>query len=161
VFEFFGDLVGAEVFNPVRRMTGKVVANPAAALATAKGFDLVVDLETIANIAEGTPEFQSVEQRLIELVPAVRKVAGVSHLISDQDVLNAICQPDQPLAIEPLLDGLTEQQQIDCSVEHWQRTSAMPLWIATSSMRFAIHTGHYLRRACAESRFFTGTSASR
>ncbi len=113
VFEFFGDLVGAEVYNPIRRFTGKSVANPAADLATARGFDLIADLETIANVAEGTPEFQSVEQRLFELVPAVRKAAGVSHLISDQDVLNAICQPDQPLAIEPLLDGLTEQQQIE------------------------------------------------
>ena len=113
VFEFFGDLVGAEVFNPARRFTGKVVANPAVTLATEKGFDLVADLEAIANISEGTPEFQCVEQRLIELVPAVRKAAGVSHLISDQDVLNAICQPDRPVAIEPLLDGLSEQQQIE------------------------------------------------
>jgi hypothetical protein len=113
VFEFFGDLVGAEVFNPVRRFSGKAVANPAVALASAKGFDLVADLEAIASIAEGTPEFQAVEQRLIELVPSVRKAAGVSHLISDQEVLNAICQPDRPVAIEPLLDGLTEQQQIE------------------------------------------------
>jgi hypothetical protein len=113
VFEFFGDLVGAEVFNPARRLTGKVVINPAADLATARGFDLIADLEAIANVTDGTPEFQAVEQRLFDLVPAVRKAAGVSHLIGDQDLLNAICQPEQPLAVEPLLDGLTEQQQID------------------------------------------------
>ena len=47
MFEFFGDLVGAEVFNPVRRFTDNVAANPAAALATAKGFDDI--LEAIRN----------------------------------------------------------------------------------------------------------------
>jgi len=113
VFEFFGDLIGVPVFNPARRMSGKVVANPAIALATSKGFDLVHDLDTLAHTAEGTPEFQAIEQRLIELVPKVRKAADVSYLISDQDVLNAICQPDQPVAVEPVLENLAERQQIE------------------------------------------------
>jgi hypothetical protein len=112
-FEFFGDLIGADLFNPARRLSGKVVANPATELAAAQGFDLINALDIIANTAEGDPEFQVIEQRLIEMVPAVRKAAGVSHLISDQDVLNAICQPDQRMAIEPILDGLSEGKQIE------------------------------------------------
>lgn len=175
VFEFFGDLVGAEVFNPVRRFTGKVVANPAAALATAKGFDLVADLETIANIAEGTPEFQSVEQRLVELVPAVRKAAGVSHLISDQGVLNAICQPDQPLAIEPLLEGLTEQQQIellrgtlsahisdatlDCDILDAIRNPHGPLFAAGLCRVQVLHRN--IRVPLSEALFFSASSLGR
>lgn len=175
VFESFGDLVGAEVFNPVRRMTGKVVANPAVDLAIAKGFDLVADLETIANIPEGAPEFQSVEQRLVELVPVVRKAAGVSHLISDQDVLNAICQPDQPLAIEPLLEGLSEQQQIelfratlaahisdatlDCDILEAIRNPHGPLYAAGLCQVQVLHRN--IRVPLREALFFSASSLGR
>ncbi len=175
VFEFFGDLVGAEVFNPVRRMTGKVVSNPAAELAAARGFDLVADLATIANIAEGTAEFQSVEERILELVPAVRKAAGVSHLISDQDLLDAICQPNQPLSIEPLLDGLSEQQQIelfrgtlsahisdatlDCDILEAIRNPHAPLYAAGLCRVQVLHRN--LRVPPREALFFSASSLGR
>jgi hypothetical protein len=174
-FEFFGDLVGAEVFNPARRLTGKVVINPAADLATARGFDLIADLEAIANVTEGTPEFQAVEKRLFDLVPAVRKAAGVSHLIGDQDLLNAICQPEQPLAVEPLLDGLTEQQQIglfrgslsahiseatlDCDILEAIRNPHRPLFAAGLCRVQVLHRN--VRVPLKEALFFSASSLGR
>jgi hypothetical protein len=112
IFEYFGKLVGANVFNPARELCGKSIPNPAASLAKESGFDLLSDLGVLAETAEGSPEYSQIEERLINLVPVLRERTCASAAISDQDLLNAICQPELPLVIEPPLNGLPEDEQI-------------------------------------------------
>ena len=112
VFENFGNLVGATVYNPAREFTGKTTPNPAPEMAKERGFDLAGDLDLLARTAEGSREYLAIEERLVALVPAVRERTCASSAISDQDLLNAICQPYLPLTVEPPLDSLAEAEQI-------------------------------------------------
>jgi len=112
LFEDFGGLVGAHVFNPARELSGRSISNPVAELAKELGFDLAADLAVLTGTAEGSPEYSQIEERLVSLVPVLRERTCASSAISDQDLLNAICQPELPLLIEPPLDCLPEGEQI-------------------------------------------------
>jgi len=112
VFEHFGDLIGAPVSNPARKLDGKLVSNPAVDLATERGIDLIADLARISQTAEGSPEFLSVEQKIIDLIPDYRKRTGASEAITDQDLICAICEYDKPVMIEPALKDLSESEQL-------------------------------------------------
>jgi hypothetical protein len=112
VFEFFGGLTGANVFNPARKLVGRTIANSAVELAWENGIDLAGDLSLLANTTEGSPEFQAIERRVIELVPAFRQRLNASPGISDQDLLNALCHYEQPVAIEPAIQLLPDGEQV-------------------------------------------------
>lgn len=112
IFEYFGGLVGVEVFNVSRKLGGKQVPNPAIEVAQAAGIDLKADLEKAAETLEGDPRFLEIEQRLTSLVPAYRQVVGASVSISDEDLLRAICQPERKVQIEPGLGDQAEPIQI-------------------------------------------------
>ena len=112
LFEDFSHCVGANVFNPARLLNERTAPNPAIELAQEMGFDLVSDLAVLAETSEGSPEYAGIEQRLIGLVPALREKTGASTAIGDQDLLNAICQPEMPVAIQPSLDSFDEAEQI-------------------------------------------------
>jgi hypothetical protein len=113
IFEYFGNLVGAHVFNPARKLGGKTIANPAVELAQESGINLVADLAALAQTQEGTSAFQEMEQRVIGLVPAYRRRINASAAIGDQDLLCAICDYDEPVTIEPALKSLSESGQIE------------------------------------------------
>jgi hypothetical protein len=112
VYEYFGDLVGAYVFNPARLLKPETVANPAVALAAENGIDLVADLALLAGTLEGGAEDREIEERIIGLVPAFRQRVNASAAIEDQDLLTAICCHEQPVAIAPPLQCLPETEQI-------------------------------------------------
>jgi hypothetical protein len=118
VFEFFGGLAGALAFNPARKLGGKSVRNPAVELAKEEGINLVDDLALLANTTEGSAEFQVIEQRIIGMVPVYRRRLNASAAISDQDLLTALCQYDEPVTIEPTLQALSEGEQVRRMREH-------------------------------------------
>jgi hypothetical protein len=111
IYEHFGDLVGANIFNPARQF-GRVVTNPAVEVAKIASVDLLADLASLAAQGEGSPECQGVEERLVGLIPAYRKRLSASAELSDQDLLHALCQPEQQVAISRALDTLAEAEQI-------------------------------------------------
>jgi hypothetical protein len=106
IFECFDDLVGATLFNPARTLNGTSVPNPAIEIAKEAGIDLVGDLSSLS------PEYSEIEQRLIALIPTYRQRIRASASISDQDLLCAICHYEQPVAIEPKLQDLSENEQL-------------------------------------------------
>ena len=112
IFEFFGELAGAHIFNPARELGCRMAPNLAVEVAKEAGIDLVGDLGMLANTTEGAAEFQLIEERLVGLVPAYRQRLGASVALSDQELLNALCHFDQPVAIEPALSSCPETEQI-------------------------------------------------
>ncbi len=111
IYEHFGDFVGANILNPACRL-GRLVPNPAVDVATQAGVDLIADLAMLAPTGEGSPELTGLEERLLSLLPGYRTRLSASEEISDQDLLHALCQPDQPVAIAPPLADLAESEQI-------------------------------------------------
>jgi hypothetical protein len=112
VFEHFGGLVGAHVFNPARKLTGKKVPNPAIEVAKAAGVNLVEDLAKIENVAEDDTNHKDVEERLVGLLPEYRRVTEASVEINDQDLLHALCAYAEPVLVTPALENMSEKLQI-------------------------------------------------
>jgi hypothetical protein len=111
-FEYFGDLVGGRAFNVARKLEAVSVRNPAVELARQAGFDLAEDLACLAYTEEGSPEYQAIEERLFGLVPAMRKTTGASSEVSDQELLNAVCEYGKEVVIAPALASYPETEQI-------------------------------------------------
>ena len=124
IFEFFGELTGAHIFNPARGLGGRMAPNPAVEVAKEAGIDLVGDLGMLANTTEGAAEFQQIEERLIELVPAYRQRLGASAALSDQELLNALCHYDQPVAIEPACLRVPKLSRFGRCGRAWSRIRA-------------------------------------
>jgi hypothetical protein len=113
IFEYFGGLVGAHVYNPARKLEGKSIPNPAIEAAQEAGVDLVAELTKIKDSTEsGTPEYAEIEQKLIALLPAYRAKCKASEDISDQSLLSDLCSPAQDVQIELPIAKLPEEAQI-------------------------------------------------
>lgn len=112
VFEYFGDLVGARVFNPTRFLVPEQVLNPAREVAAAHGVDLIADLACLATTTEGLDEYRAVEERIVSLLPAYRQKLKASESISDQDLLAGLCQHDEFVVTVPPLQALPDRQQV-------------------------------------------------
>ena len=114
VFEYFGGLVGAHVFNPARKLTGRVVEqNPALEVAKEAGVDLaavLAELETVEG--DDDPRMAAAEAIMGSLLPAYRARLQASSAISDQDLLAAMCSYNAPVAVEPAVAALSEADQI-------------------------------------------------
>jgi hypothetical protein len=100
VFECFSGMVGADVFNPARKLGGKAVDNPAREVAKAAGLDLDVILEG------------SDDQPLRELLPAYRQALGIDPAATDENLLLAMCSPDEQVMVESAVQDLPEAAQI-------------------------------------------------
>lgn len=112
VFEYFGGLVGAHVFNPARQLTGTQVPNVAIDVAKEAGIDLAADLASIAELGDNDPVYLEVEAKLLALLPAYRAKLGASEAIADADLLGALCTYADPVTIAPAVQDVPEAEQV-------------------------------------------------
>jgi hypothetical protein len=113
VFEYFGGMVGADVYNPARKLGGKVVENKALEIAKTAGVDLVHVIDALATSAEGSPEAVDMENALRALVPIFReKQPGLPAEASEDGVLLSLVNYGDPLLVEPAVQQMAEKDQI-------------------------------------------------
>ena len=97
-FEYFGRLVGTEVWNPVRDLMPYRIENPAYAAANSIGLNLDESLTMVADESLPVEVREQREAAVVGLIPVMRKMLGPqSVLFTDDDLSHAVCQPGQQL----------------------------------------------------------------
>lgn len=113
IFECFAGMVGVDLFNPARKLDGKTVENPAREVAKAAGIDLDVALSTLEHSSEGNNSaVQETEEQLKAMLPAYRQVLGLGAEATDENLLLALCSPDERVMVESAVQDLPEAEQI-------------------------------------------------